>query len=52
VLEKLIDPAFEEQFVCKKYANKKFLKASLYAREWAQQHHHRVTEAAAINGHA
>ncbi len=47
VLERLIDPAFEEQFVCKKYSNKKFLKASTYAREWARQNHRQIAEQAA-----
>ena len=27
---------FSRQYVCKKYANKKFLKASLFAIEWAR----------------
>ncbi|KDN53413.1 A/B/D/E cyclin [Tilletiaria anomala UBC 951] len=47
MLEKLIDPSFEEQFVCKKYSNRKFLKASIYAREWALQNHRSVAAAAA-----
>lgn len=40
LLEKLIEPGFEEQFVYKKYASKKFLKASIYARNWALRNHH------------
>jgi len=39
VLEKLVEPGFEEQFVYKKYASKKFLKASIFARLWALRHH-------------
>ncbi|KAG8991507.1 hypothetical protein FRB94_012451 [Tulasnella sp. JGI-2019a] len=35
LLENLAEPDFDKGFVCKKYANKKFLKASLYARDWA-----------------
>ncbi|PWN30557.1 hypothetical protein BDZ90DRAFT_225336 [Jaminaea rosea] len=38
LLEKLVDPAFEEQFVCRKYAARKFLKASAFARQWAATH--------------
>jgi len=38
LLEKLIEPGFEDQFVYKKYASKKFLKASIYARHWALRH--------------
>ena len=38
ILEKLMEPGFEEQFVYKKYASKKFLKASIYARNWALCH--------------
>lgn len=37
LLEKLVDPAFEDQFVCRKYAARKFLKASLFARDWAKR---------------
>ncbi|KAG8929184.1 hypothetical protein FRC01_004720, partial [Tulasnella sp. 417] len=42
LIENLADKGFENSFVCKKYANKKFLKASLFARDWALQflHHH------------
>ncbi|KAG8863184.1 methyltransferase protein [Tulasnella sp. 330] len=35
LLENLAETDFDKGFVCKKYANKKFLKASLYARDWA-----------------
>ncbi|WFD19921.1 B-type cyclin [Malassezia caprae] len=38
LLEKLLEPGFEDQFVYKKYASKKFLKASIYARHWALRH--------------
>jgi G2/mitotic-specific cyclin 2 len=34
--EKLTENNFSRQYVCKKYANKKFLKASLFAIEWAR----------------
>ncbi|PWN50713.1 hypothetical protein IE53DRAFT_81367 [Violaceomyces palustris] len=47
LLEKLLDPAFEEQFVCRKYANKKFLKASVFARDWAHRNHRALMAAAA-----
>ncbi|WFD06089.1 B-type cyclin [Malassezia vespertilionis] len=45
LLEKLIEPGFEEQFVFKKYASKKFLKASMYARSWALRNHHELVAA-------
>jgi len=47
LLERLLDPGFEEQFVYRKYANKKFLKASVFAREWAYQNHSALLAAAA-----
>ena len=47
LLEKLLDPAFEEQFVCRKYANKKFLRASLFARDWAFRNHSALMAAVA-----
>lgn len=37
LLEKLVDPSFGDQFVCRKYAGRKFLKASLFARDWAKR---------------
>ncbi|KIO34357.1 hypothetical protein M407DRAFT_64372 [Tulasnella calospora MUT 4182] len=42
LIEDLAEKGFESSFLCKKYANKKFLKASLFARDWALQflHHH------------
>lgn len=36
LVEKILEPGFERQYVFKKYAHKKFLKASLFAMEWAQ----------------
>lgn len=38
MLEKLAEEGFSKQYVCKKYANKKFLKASVFAIEWAISH--------------
>ncbi|KXN91726.1 G2/mitotic-specific cyclin cdc13, partial [Leucoagaricus sp. SymC.cos] len=38
LVEKLAESGFSRQYVCKKYANKKFLKASIFAIEWAKQH--------------
>ncbi|KAG8933252.1 hypothetical protein FRC02_012238 [Tulasnella sp. 418] len=35
LVEDLAEDDFESQYVCKKYANKKFLKASLFARDWS-----------------
>lgn len=37
LLEKLADPSFGDHFVCRKYANRKFLKASIFARDWARR---------------
>jgi len=36
--ERLVETDFETVYVYKKYANKKFLRASTFAREWALQH--------------
>ncbi|KIM39776.1 hypothetical protein M413DRAFT_74410 [Hebeloma cylindrosporum] len=36
LVEKLTEENFHRQYVCKKYANKKFLKASVFAIEWAK----------------
>lgn len=36
LINKLNQEGFEKQYVVKKYANKKFLKASLYALEYAK----------------
>jgi len=38
MVEKLTEEGFHRQYVCKKYANKKFLKASVFAIEWAKSH--------------
>ncbi|GAA5926669.1 uncharacterized protein JCM15063_000338 [Sporobolomyces koalae] len=35
LLESIAAPGFDEKFVYKKYSNKKFLKASIFARNWA-----------------
>jgi len=35
LIQKLTEPKFSQQYVCKKYAHKKFLKASIFAIEWA-----------------
>ncbi|CUA71899.1 G2/mitotic-specific cyclin cdc13 [Schizosaccharomyces pombe 972h-] [Rhizoctonia solani] len=44
ILERLADPAFENLYVCRKYANKKFLKASVYARDWAKANYQPESE--------
>lgn len=36
LLEKLIEEDFLSQHVCQKYAHKKFLKASIFAVQWAE----------------
>nr|AAP94020.2 B-type cyclin 2 [Ustilago maydis] len=47
LLERLLDQGFEEQFVYRKYSNKKFLRASVFARDWAFQNHSALLAAAA-----
>ncbi|WWC90823.1 uncharacterized protein L201_005760 [Kwoniella dendrophila CBS 6074] len=36
--ERLVEPEFDSVYVYKKYANKKFLRASTFARDWAQNY--------------
>lgn len=36
LIQKLVEIDFQKQFICKKYANKKFLKASIFAIEYAR----------------
>ncbi|KAH6908989.1 cyclin [Coprinopsis sp. MPI-PUGE-AT-0042] len=38
LVSKLAEKDFSKQYVCKKYANKKFLKASVFAIEWSHVH--------------
>ncbi|KAJ9101950.1 hypothetical protein QFC19_005032 [Naganishia cerealis] len=38
LIEQLAAPEFDKQYVYKKYTNKKFLRASTYARDWARTH--------------
>ena len=38
LVEKLCETGFPKAYVCKKYAQKKFLKASVFAVEWALMH--------------
>lgn len=38
LIELLSHPDFEKQYVFKKYSNKKFLRASTFARDWAKSH--------------
>lgn len=40
LIEKLVEDEFMTQHVCAKYSHKKFLKASVYAVEWARTHLH------------
>ncbi|KAL7279032.1 hypothetical protein ACG7TL_006865 [Trametes sanguinea] len=40
LIQKLAEEGFAQQHVCKKYAHKKFLKASLFAVDWAHLHLH------------
>ncbi|KAG5354111.1 hypothetical protein C0989_007472 [Termitomyces sp. Mn162] len=45
LIEKLTEPHFSRQYVFKKYAHKKFLKASLFAIDWAKSHIGSVSDA-------
>jgi hypothetical protein len=36
LVEKLTERRFHKQYVCQKYADKKFLKASVFAIQWAK----------------
>ncbi|KZT07639.1 A/B/D/E cyclin [Laetiporus sulphureus 93-53] len=38
IVEDVLEQGFTKQHVCQKYANKKFLKASVFAIEWARLH--------------
>ncbi|KAH9928629.1 cyclin-like protein [Fomitopsis serialis] len=40
LLDKLVENGFTTQHVCEKYSHKKFLKASVYAIDWAHKHIH------------
>ncbi|KZT29886.1 A/B/D/E cyclin [Neolentinus lepideus HHB14362 ss-1] len=44
LIDKLNEEGFDQQHVFKKYSDKKFLKASIYARQWAQVHADEVAE--------
>jgi hypothetical protein len=46
LVEKLTEPNFSRAYVCKKYAHKKFLKASTFAVDWATAHLKGATAAA------
>lgn len=37
ILEALVRPDFDKQYIFKKYRSKRFLRAAIYAREWALQ---------------
>ena len=39
LVQKLVELDFSKQAVCKKYANKKFLKASIFAVDWARNNY-------------
>lgn len=36
IIEALATPEFDAHYVCRKFAHKKYLKASSFAREWAK----------------
>ncbi|KAI5454581.1 B-type cyclin [Naganishia albida] len=46
MIEQLAAPDFDKQYVYKKYTNKKFLRASTFARDWARTHVTKDGEAA------
>ena len=37
LIQKLVEVDFQKQYVCKKYSNRKFLRASVYAIDYARQ---------------
>lgn len=39
LIQKLVELEFNKSYVCKKYAHKKFLKASIYAIDWARTYY-------------
>lgn len=47
LLEKLLEEGFGDHFVCRKYSNKKFLRASIFARDWARRNQVQHAAAAA-----
>ena len=49
LIEKLTEDNFHKQYVCKKYANKKFLKASIFAIDWARAQVESSEDAASMN---
>ncbi|EIN03731.1 hypothetical protein PUNSTDRAFT_93743 [Punctularia strigosozonata HHB-11173 SS5] len=40
LVDKLCEPDFHKMYVCKKYAHKRFLKASVWAVNWCREHEH------------
>lgn len=52
LLEKLAEPAFADVFVCKKYEHRRFLRASMYARDWALRNWPGAQAPVAANGEA
>lgn len=44
IVEQLVQPEFEQQYIYKKYTSKRFLKAAVFASDWA---HHNVAQQAA-----
>ncbi|EJU04667.1 hypothetical protein DACRYDRAFT_47339 [Dacryopinax primogenitus] len=49
ILERLTATDFENYYVCKKYAIKKFLKASVFARDWAKKHEKEMNRTIEMN---
>lgn len=49
LLERLLDESFPDCFVCQKYGNRRYLKASIFARDWAVRNQETMLVASASN---
>ncbi|PWN37118.1 uncharacterized protein FA14DRAFT_152529 [Meira miltonrushii] len=49
LIERLLDESFPDCFVCQKYGNRRYLKASIFARDWAVRNQETMLVASASN---
>ncbi|MCO5555760.1 hypothetical protein L7F22_009305 [Adiantum nelumboides] len=49
LLERLLDETFPDCFVCQKYGNRRYLKASIFARDWAVRNQETMLVASTSN---
>lgn len=49
LLERLLDESFPDCFVCQKYGNRRYLKASIFARDWAMRNQETMLVASTSN---